>query len=113
MSALASSTRAAGSQDGWGDLFEGARLDTVRVFGGKERAVRARHKAWDVYQTIHLSYGFDQDKMARYGELLRDMMRDQTRWIYDAEHRRKLTEENGRESLAMAVEATRLADKSG
>jgi len=26
------------------------------------------------------------------------------RWIFDPEHRRKLTEENGRESLAMAVE---------
>ena len=95
------------------ELFEGARLDTIKVYGGKERAIRARHKSWDIYQTIHLSYGQDHDKMARYGELLRDMLRDQVRWIFDAEHRRKLTEENGRESLAMAVEATRLADQSG
>jgi len=92
------------------DLFEGATLDTTRVYGGKERAVRARHKELDVYQTVRLRYGLGEDKMSRYGELLRDMMRDQVRWIFDATHRRKLTEENGRESLAMAVEATRLAD---
>jgi predicted dehydrogenase len=94
------------------ELFEGARLDTTRIYGGKERAVRARHKAWDVYQVINLSCGVDHDKMTRYGELLRDMLRDQVRWIFDPEHRRKLTEENGRESLAMAVEATRLAEHS-
>ena len=94
------------------ELFEGARLDTIKVYGGKERSIRARHKSWDVYQRIELSYGLDHDKMARYGELLRDMLRDQIRWMFDPEHRRKLTEENGRDSLAMAVEATRLADQS-
>jgi len=65
-----------------------------------------------VYQTVRLSYGLDDDKMARYGELLRDMLRDQIRWIFDPTHRRKLTEENGRESLAMAIEAARLAEQS-
>ena len=94
------------------ELFEGARLDTVKIYGGKERAVRARHKELDVYQTVRLSYGLDDDKMARYGELLRDMLRDQIRWIFDPTHRRKLTEENGRESLAMAIEAARLAEQS-
>lgn len=94
------------------DLFPGSRLDTPRIYGGKERTVRARHKDFDVYQSIDISYGLDHDKMARYGELLRDMLRDQVRWIHDRNHVRKLTEENGRESLAMAVDATRLADKS-
>ena len=50
--------------------------------------------------------------MHRYGELLRDVMRDQVRWIYDRGHQRKLTEENGRASLALAVRATELADKA-
>jgi hypothetical protein len=84
----------------------------LKIYGGKERAIRARHKSWDVYQVVNLAYGLDHDKMGRYGELLRDMLRDQVRWIFDPEHRRKLTEENGRESLAMAVEATRLAESS-
>jgi hypothetical protein len=40
------------------------------------------------------------------------MLRDQIRWIYNRDHTRKLAKENGRESLAMVVEATRWADQS-
>ena len=50
--------------------------------------------------------------MHRYGEMLREMLRDQIRWIHDPNHVRKLTHENGRESLAMAVAATRLANET-
>ena len=49
--------------------------------------------------------------MHRYGELLRSVLRDQVRWIYDRSHERKLTEQNGRNSLALAVRATELADQ--
>lgn len=94
------------------ELFPGSRLDTPRIYAGKERATHARHKELDVYQTVQLSYGLDHDKMARYGELLRDMLRDQVRWIHDRNHVRKLTDENGRASLLMAVEAAKLAEKS-
>src|SRR5436190_13234683 len=93
------------------ELFPGARLDLPQLYGGKDRASRGRHKELDIYQTVNLTYGLDVDKMTRYGELLRDMLRDQIRWIHDRTHIRKLTDENGRESLAMAVDATRLADK--
>jgi predicted dehydrogenase len=93
------------------ELFPGARLDLPRLYGGKERSSRGRHKDIDVYQIVNLTYGLEVDKMTRYGELLRDMMRDQVRWINDRTHVRKLTEENGRDSLAMAVEATAFADK--
>ena len=94
------------------ELFPGARLDIPRLYGGKERISRGRHKDLDIYQTVDIAYGQEHDKMWRYGELLRDMMRDQVRWVHDRSHVRKLTDENGRESLAMAVDATRLADKS-
>jgi len=94
------------------DLFPGAQLDIPKLYGGKERVSRGRHKDLDVYQIVNLTYGLDVDKMTRYGELLRDMLRDQVRWINDRTHVRKLTDENGRESLAMAVDATRMADKS-
>jgi predicted dehydrogenase len=94
------------------ELFPGARLDIPRLYGGKERSSRGRHKDLDVYQIVNITYGLETDKMSRYGELLRDMLRDQVRWIHDRAHVRKLTDDNGRESLAMAVDATRLADKS-
>ena len=94
------------------ELFRGARLEVSRIYGGHERSITGRHKALDVYQMVQLSYGQDEEKMHRYGQLLRAMLRDQIRWIYDRDHVRALTHENGRESLALAVAATHLADQS-
>jgi predicted dehydrogenase len=94
------------------DLFQGARLDITSNYGGKDRIARGRHKPLDLYQKIEITYGASSDKMQRYGELLRAMLRDQIQWIHDREHRRVITAENGRDSLALAVEATRLADES-
>ena len=56
--------------------------------GGGSRAVRARHKSIDVYQDIEIRYGLADNKMQRYGELLKiaggkeRMTRhfDETRW---------------------------------
>lgn len=50
-----------------------------------------------------------QPKMHRYGELLRAMLADQLAWIRDRHHPRRITEQNGRDSLAMAVAASNLA----
>jgi predicted dehydrogenase len=93
-------------------LFPGARLDVTASFGGKSRAAHARHKPLDIYQKIELTYSPGTEKMHAYGEMLREMLRDQIRWIYDRNHARKISHENGRDSLAMAIEATQLADQS-
>jgi predicted dehydrogenase len=94
------------------DLFRGARLDVVNLFGGKGRTASGRHKPLDVYQQVEMAYDSGVGKLVCYGALLRDMMRDQMRWIYHRDHQRKITEENGRDSLAMAVDATMLADRA-
>jgi predicted dehydrogenase len=94
------------------NLFQRARLDIAQVYGGRTREVFSRHKTSDVYQLVDLHWGDEVEKMHRYGELLRSVMRDQVRWIYDRTHARKLTEQNGRNSLALAVQATDLADAS-
>jgi hypothetical protein len=94
------------------ELFPGATLDITSVYGGRSREAMARHKNWDIYQMAELRWGDAVDKMHRYGELLRSVLRDQIRWIYDRTHVRKLTEQNGRDSLALAVRATELADDS-
>ncbi len=91
------------------DLFDGAQLDVTVAYSPKDRACRARHKELDVYQMIELRYGVGDDKMHRYGELLRAMMTDQAAWIRDRNHARRITEENGYRSLCTAVEADRLA----
>lgn len=91
------------------ELFPDARLETSQSYAGVERACRGRHKDLEVDQQLILWYGEGYPKMERYGELLRGMLEDQIAWIRDRSHVRTITEENGRASLAMAVEADRLA----
>jgi predicted dehydrogenase len=94
------------------DLFPGARLDVSSVYNGQDRAARGRHKPLDIFQKIEITYDPGTPKLHCYGALLREMLRDQLDWISDRKHTRKVTEENGRDSLAMAVEANRLATGS-
>jgi predicted dehydrogenase len=93
------------------DLFPGARLDVTASYGGKDRACRGRGKEIDAYQMIELSSGDGQEKSRLYGRLLRSMMEDQVAWIRDRNHRRVVTEANGRDSLATACEADALAHR--
>jgi predicted dehydrogenase len=94
------------------EVFGNGQLDITSSYGGKTRAACGRHKPLDIYQTVQFTHNPGVEKMHRYGELLRGLIRDQINWIYHRDHARKLTEENGRDSLALAVEATRLADES-
>jgi predicted dehydrogenase len=91
------------------ELFPGARLDVSSTYSPKDRACRGRHKALDIYQMVELSCGDGTNKSHRYGDLLRAFLADQVAWIRDHSHRRKITEQNGRESLAVAHAADRLA----
>src|SRR5215212_9422790 len=94
------------------DLFPGARLDVAASYGGKDRACRGRGKEIDAYQVLELSVGDAQAKSPLYGRLLRSMMEDQAAWIRDRNHRRVVTEANGRDSLTMACEADALAHRA-
>jgi predicted dehydrogenase len=91
------------------ELFPGARLDVTAWYSGKERACSGRHKSLDVYQMVEMRYGEGDVKMHRYGELLRCLLADQLAWTKDRRHVRKVTEQNGRDALAIAVEADILA----
>jgi predicted dehydrogenase len=92
------------------EQFPGARLDVLKTYGGADRRARGRHKDLDIYQQIDLHYGLEDDKMRRYCELLRAMFVDQLTWLNNRTHIRKITEYNGRNSLAMAATATQLAE---
>ncbi len=92
------------------ELFPGAQLDVLKSYGGQERAARGRHKDLDIAQQIDLRYGLGVEKMRRYSELLRALFADQLAWLGDRSHLRTISEQNGRNSLAMAVAATQLAD---
>jgi predicted dehydrogenase len=91
------------------ELFPGAQLDITTSYGKNNRLCMGRHKRLDVYQMVVMKYGHGQPKMHRYGELVRALFLDQWAWIEDRRHVRRLTEQNGRDALAMAIEADTLA----
>ncbi|MFO7956826.1 MAG: Gfo/Idh/MocA family oxidoreductase [Candidatus Brocadiia bacterium] len=91
------------------ELFPNSRLDVSAGYGPKDRRCQGRHKDLDVYQLFEMTCGAGQEKMHRYGELLRLLIRDQVAWTRDRSHERVITEENGRRSLEVALEADRLA----
>lgn len=91
------------------ELFPDARLDVAAVYGPKDRHCRGRHKEIDAWQMIDLVGGHDRPKMPRYGDLLRALLADQIAWIADRSHPRRITDQNGRDSLAMAMAADCLA----
>jgi predicted dehydrogenase len=91
------------------DLFPGARLDVTTAYSPRDRSCQGRHKAIDAYQMIELASGEGLPKMHVYGDLLRALLGDQLAWVDDPTHPRRVTEENGRDSLAIACEADRLA----
>jgi predicted dehydrogenase len=94
------------------EIFPGCRLDVLKMYGGSDRAARGRFKDIDVFQQIEIYHGMGDDKQRRYSELLRAILEDQLAWIRDRTHVRKVTGQNGRDSLAMAEAATRLAQAS-
>ena len=91
------------------ELFPGARLDVLETYGGTARAARGRHQPLDFAQRIELHAGLGDEKMRRYCELLRALFTDQLVWLRDRSHSRQITEQNGRDSLALACAATDLA----
>lgn len=94
------------------ELFPRAEVLTEPVSPGRGGEIRGRHQVLAVDRTLDLDEGPASDKAQLYGETLRAMLADQIAWIHDPQHRRKITEENGRASLAMAVKATLLAGRA-
>jgi len=94
------------------DLFPGSRLDVLATYGGESRSARGRFKELDLFQRVEIHHAFGDDKQRRYCELLRDLFIDQIAWLRDRSHVRKITEQNGRDSLAMAEAASNLAAAS-
>jgi predicted dehydrogenase len=93
------------------ELFPGARIDAITTYGPRDRSFYAHGRQHDVYQQFELHWGEGRQKMPVYCELLRRMMTDQFAWIRDRSHQRKVTEQNGRDSVAMACAADKLAQE--
>jgi predicted dehydrogenase len=90
------------------EIFPHARVDVETLYADNERSLSARHKKYEAYQKITLTSA-PSTKMTLYGDLLRFMLTDQMAYLSDPSHRRIIDESNGRESLRMSAEASRLA----
>jgi predicted dehydrogenase len=91
------------------DLFTGAQLDVLVPYGPKDRRCLGHGQEYDVYQQFEMHWGEGRQKSRVYCELLRGLMADQLAWIRDRSHVRKTTEQNGRDSVALACAADRMA----
>jgi predicted dehydrogenase len=94
------------------DLFPGNRIDVLTTYSPRDRKFYSHGREHDAYQHFDLYWGEGRQKMIVYCELLRNMFADQRAWIRDRGHQRKITEQNGRDSVAMARAADRLAQPS-
>jgi predicted dehydrogenase len=92
------------------EMLPGARIDVFTTYSPRDRAFYSHGRQHDVYQQFELTWQGMQ-KMPLYCELLRRMMSDQTAWICDRSHQRKVTEQNGRDSVAMACAADALSQR--
>lgn len=90
------------------ELFPGARIDVQATYSQRDREFYSHGHTHDAYQQLELSWE-GPDKMPLYCELLRRMMADQLAWIRDRTHRRRVDEQNGRDSVMMACAADALA----
>jgi predicted dehydrogenase len=91
------------------ELFPGARIDSLASYGPQDRRCYGHGREHDVYQQFDLYWGEGRQKSRVYCELLRGLLSDQVAWIRNREHVRKTTEQNARNSVAIACAATRLA----
>lgn len=93
------------------EIFEDSEVRIIEEYSPEQQHCKGRHKEFDVSKKIEMTYGASHDKMNRYAELVHAMMVDQVAWIRDRNHVRRLTEKNGRDSLALAVASTEMAHK--
>jgi predicted dehydrogenase len=91
------------------DVFPDSRLKIESYYFGKDRSARGRFKDIDAYQKFEIFSGESNKKMHIYGDLIYELMKDQLQWLNDRSHKRKITEDNGRDSLLIAAEADRTA----
>jgi predicted dehydrogenase len=91
------------------ELLPGGRVDALATYGPKDRSCVGHGQTFDVYQEFEIHWGDWRQKSRTYCELLRGLMADQAAWLCDRRHERKSTEKNGRDSVAMACAADRLA----
>jgi hypothetical protein len=92
-------------------LFPEAGINILESFHGRERKYISHFSDRIADCRISMVSGDDSMKLTIYQDLLTAMMEDQTSWLRDRKHQRRITEVNGLNSLQMAELANNRAVK--
>ena len=92
-------------------LLPGAKVEVVERYGESERSATSRHCSRVVDLRVKLTEQPGLPKHDLYGQMLRDLLRDQILAIRDATHVRTVSEANGLSSLAYATSAQNLTTR--
>ena len=91
------------------DICPGAQIDVIETFAPEMGTLPSRGVKRKVTQRMRLHYVPQADKQTAYADSVRDLLVDQVAYIRDNTHRREIDESNGRDALALAEQACKLA----
>ncbi|MDY6914409.1 MAG: Gfo/Idh/MocA family oxidoreductase [Planctomycetota bacterium] len=87
----------------------GCDVETVEVFSSG-RPLPSRGQVRQLKRRVRISYTPQADKQTLYTQSAQDLLADQIAYIRDSNHVRRITEQNGRDALALAEAAVELAE---
>ncbi|MGC9454429.1 MAG: Gfo/Idh/MocA family protein [Phycisphaerae bacterium] len=87
----------------------GCEVENLRDLSDEQGRLVGRGKQRDVTRIIRLGWQPYDDKAATYAASIRALLADQIAYIRDPSHRREVTEQDGRDALAVAQQAAGMA----
>jgi predicted dehydrogenase len=88
----------------------GGEIRAVEEYEYEQRQVMGRGHMRYVTKRVRIHFCPEADKQLAYADSVRALMADQVAYIRDGRHRRIVTEDDGRQAVALAEAAARLAE---
>jgi predicted dehydrogenase len=101
------------SLDRLADILPGSVVRQVDRFDAATRRMRGRFKSFEASSLVEITFSSGLSKMETYARAVRDLAADQTAWIHDRSHCRRVTAANGVAAVATAHAADTLARATG
>ena len=87
----------------------GGSVEVTETLSGQRAETIGRGKKRSLTKRILLNYTPQEDKQGIYCDSVRDLLTDQIAYLRDRSHSRCVTEQNGRDALALAEAAAKIA----
>ncbi len=94
------------------EICGGCDVQTLETYDAQRGATTGRGKQRNVTKRIRVDYCPQPDKQSLYAESVRALLADQIAFIRDRSHARRITEANGRDAVAVAEAAVKMAERS-